>query len=183
MIPRMPRTSLFVLALTSLAGSCARGGHQAPSISNTSSASSTVAAAPARDHGDLAALVPGQPPGVYLGAPLAEVSAARPALREQDDMDFRIVMVEEHVGEVAEYTYYFSTEGDRPLYEVIATYADQDTAVARFERDFRARGVAEPGDALAKVVFAGLPWRVEAWQFDATVVVAAAIPGTEYADD
>lgn len=113
-----------------------------------------------------------------LGAPMAAVRSRHPALHlESSSMDFRFEHRETFdTGPVATAFAYFDRDAEgQPLYEWILEY--RDVAARDAWIDARLGAPAEDGDWH---VSAGTPWPVRAWRFDRTLVIAAAMPGTEY---
>lgn len=174
--------SWLALAISSVATAC---GPTPPSPRAIGNQASTSAAAQAEDAetARLAALTPGHAPGVYLGAPLAAVSAARPAMRRDETDDVHVAMIDRGDGEIADYTYYVTEEGEQRLYEIIARYHDRATATRRFELDYRGLGAVADDQGLPTVTIDGLPFPVRAWQFDDKLVVIGVFPGSAWSLD
>lgn len=132
----------------------------------------------------------GQPPGAVppymppcvadltLGMPMAEVEPLHTMTAPDTLLDFRLQREQAfEVGPVSEVTYYF--DGDlpgHPLYELIVEWRSAQDRDAWVKAKL---GAPNAGDQWS---ISGLPWPVRAWVFDNRYVVAAAMPGTEWAE-
>lgn len=125
--------------------------------------------------------LPAQVRDLYFGLPLAEfLQQTRTLSRAEPDNSFRTVLVEElSRGPVQTAVYYFDRDGDEPLYELILLYPDTAT------RNAETRALFGPPN------HEGSEWRYDsgegyplwAWTFQQKLVIAAVLPGTEWADE
>lgn len=113
-----------------------------------------------------------------LGMLMADVEPLHAMTAPDTLLDFRLQREQAfESGPVSEVTYYF--DGDlpgHPLYELIVEWRsaqDRDVWVKT------ALGAPNAGDQWS---ISGLAWPARAWVFDNRFVVAAAMPGTEWAE-
>lgn len=113
-----------------------------------------------------------------LGMPMAEVEPLHAMSSPDTLLDFRLQREQAfETGPVANVIYYF--DGDlpgHPLYELIVEWR---TAVERDRWVSATLGAPNAGDQWS---IAGLDWPARAWVFSTRYVVAAAMPGTEWAE-
>lgn len=118
--------------------------------------------------------------GVYLGMPLADFQGLRGQQdRIDESMGFRLEVVEERPSDaLREVTWYFAAEIEgRPLYEAIMAYPEgEDVAEVALTR----LGPPNSGEEWRFEGLASFP--VLAWVFEDKLVVAGAMPGTEWAE-
>jgi hypothetical protein len=96
------------------------------------------------------------------------------------DDSFRVAIIEEiEHPEISNYVYYFDTDDDKPLYEIIVIYKTEAQRDAVAEKLF-----GEPN-------FEGGEWRfkrpksfnVMAWKYKTKLIIVALLPKTEWAED
>lgn len=113
-----------------------------------------------------------------LGMPMVDAEARHTMSAPDTLLDFRLQREETFAsGPVSEVTYYF--DGDlpgHPLYELIVEWRSPVERDAWVQASL---GAANAGDQWS---VPGMPWPVRAWVFDNRYVVAAAMPGTEWAE-
>ncbi|MEZ4367915.1 MAG: hypothetical protein R2939_16790 [Kofleriaceae bacterium] len=163
--------------LVALASGC--GGSP---TTTTTAAGNTAPAAPTLPA--IAQLTPSYLPGVYLGMPEAAFLAARPGATPDgpvDPDDFRATFVErEPAPGVKEITYYVSRQVDEPrLYELIIDHAEQPAAIAAYDA-VAADGEPVSGETMPTVHFSGYDAPTRVWRFNRALVLAIALPGSEW---
>ena len=126
-------------------------------------------------------LLPKSHKDLWFGMPMAAFGEARPF--DQDSlvkvMEFRHSLVKPlppgNVNGLRTVVYYFDAEGDAPLYEIILVYADEakrDAAAAKL------LGEPNADDEWHYPNHKGFPFR--AWRYKNKLILAAALPGTEW---
>jgi hypothetical protein len=115
----------------------------------------------------------------YIGMPYADWRAAHPELPapDADGFSFRIVITQpDPLPGVTEVTWYFDTDAaGQPLYEAIVDYGpNADRRAAAIAR----LGPPNSGDEWTHATSMGYP--IKLWAFSTKLVVAAAMPGTEW---
>lgn len=118
---------------------------------------------------------------LYFGLSLATfLEQKRDLTRPEGEMDFRIVLVEDFAEAQAEsMVYYFDADDHEPLYEVIAIYPDVAT-----RNTVAAELLGEPNHEGKEWRYdSGEGYQIWAWTFQKKLVIAAILPGTEWADE
>jgi hypothetical protein len=98
---------------------------------------------------------------------------------ETEANNFRTIYTERVSEErVSGFAYYFSTEGEKPLYEIIIIYKDEN------ERDIDAeRLFGEPNVDGEEWFIERKPHDLKAWKYGDKLIITALIPGTEWYKD
>ncbi len=113
-----------------------------------------------------------------LGMPMASVEPLHAMTPADSLLDFRLQREQAFAaGPVSNVTYYF--DGDlpgHPLYELIVEWR------VPAERDLWLKATLGAPNAGDQWSVSGLEWPVRAWVFDNRYVVAAGMPGTEWAE-
>lgn len=119
---------------------------------------------------------------LYFGMPLSEFQLQRQAAREGGgSMSFRQVWVEKPQDPALEsIAYYFDSEGDTPLYEIIINYRDVAVRDAWIAEHL---GGPNHQDGSEWLFDGGLGYEVNLWTFNQKLVIAAAIAGCEWDED
>lgn len=119
---------------------------------------------------------------IYFGMPLDEFKKLKADKVESvdDGMPFRHVFIEdiEHP-ELTNLGYYFDADNDKPLYEVLLIYKDEETMQ---------RNAAE---ILGPPNYKETEWKIErenapdmlAWTFKSKIIIVSLISGTEWHED
>lgn len=128
-----------------------------------------------------AALTPAGLAGVYLGMEEAALVAARPAAAIEGEPDHRATYVERAPASgIAGVTYYVGRQDAAPqLYELIVDYPDEAATSAAYQA-YAAEGAVVAGEMWPTVHVDRYPFPVRIWQLPTAIVIAAALPGTEW---
>lgn len=95
-----------------------------------------------------------------------------------NEESFRITYVEEVNSENVEHiAYYFDKDGDKPLYEMIFIYKDTVT------RNTDAEALLGKPNNGEEWLLEMKPYNLMAWKFRKKLILAALIPGTEWAEE
>jgi hypothetical protein len=119
---------------------------------------------------------------VYFNMPLDDFKALKGSKVEQidDGMSFRKVFFEQQNDGLVEFLgYYFDTEGESPLYEVIIGYKEEASVGA------------ESVKLLGEPNYKEKEWKFEvnksfdilAWTYEKKLIIVALIPDTEWYED
>jgi len=118
-----------------------------------------------------------------FGMPLAAFQVRRPEAVREGPAGFRVVYAEENPAPgIVRVDYYFDNEGERPLYELIIEYADLAERARVSRALFGDSNVEDTVFEHAWRVASGEGYDVTAWTFERVLVVAAVLPGTEWAE-
>lgn len=116
---------------------------------------------------------------LHFGMTEAEFLQSHPGLKPTESPTFRIVYLDEDVAApLSGIVYYFDNEGDRPLYEIILIY---DKATDRDAYVQQALGAPNHPSAEGEWLFdSGLGYQMNFWTYQSKLILAAAIPGSEW---
>jgi len=162
---RFSRLSLFLLLVLCLGAACS-GGKRLTRL---------------REAHPVRRFFPPEVQNLYFGMPINEFLGVRKNLSRVAEQDaFRDILVEEYQGEQAEQgVYYFDTDGDMPLYEIILEYPtekDRDRVASEY------LGAPNYQDAEWRHE-SGEGYTIWAWTFKKKLIIAAILPDTEWADE
>lgn len=116
---------------------------------------------------------------VYLGMPQSEFLKLRGISADAlTDNTFRKIHVEPSKSDdITDIIYYFDADGDKPLYEMIFIYKDEN------KRDADAKNLlGEPNDG-EEWKLERKPYDIKAWTYKNKLILVAVIPETEWAEE